>query len=290
MSGVLFALAAGVGFGLFQTVNRRVNQQVDAYRATFALLTMATVTLAGLAIATQDLTALADTSLNTFGYFAGAGIVHFFFGWTFLSLSQQRVGASRTGVAIAATPLIGSVLAAILLSESLAPITALGVLLVVGGLAVLARRNKSDQASRTTFPWFGLLAAVSWGTSPLFIRLGLEGLPSPLIGVSVGLAAATIAYAIALVATGRWHLESPSRGIVRWAIVAALLVSGAIASQWVAYDNIEVAVAITLMQVSTPVVILTAPPILGGQMETLTPQLVLGTILVMTGSIAVVLA
>jgi drug/metabolite transporter (DMT)-like permease len=75
-----------------------------------------------------------------------------------------------------------------------------------------------------------------------------------------------------------------------WLGLAGLLVAIAIASQWSSYDLIAIAVAITLMQLSAPVVIATAPLIVGTHMERVTPPVIIGTALIMAGSILVILA
>lgn len=62
----------------------------------------------------------------------------------------------------------------------------------------------------------------------------------------------------------------------------------AIAAQWQAWDLIEVSVAITLMQLATPVVVLAAPLVIGTEMERLTPALLVGTAAVIGGSMLVV--
>lgn len=289
MTGLAAALIAGVGFGVFQAVNRRANQLVDAYRGTFGLLVIAVVVLAVSAVATQDLAPVAEAPLWSFAAFAGAGIVHFFFGWTFLGLSQQRIGASRTGVAIAATPLIGSVLAAVVLDEPLPGLTVVGVLAVVVGVALIATRATTEGLRQTEVPWFALGAALSWGSSPLFIRWGLSGLPIPLFGVTVGLAAAAALYAIVLGLSLPNLAGGSPRAAAPWIGLGAIIVGVAITSQWIAFDLIEISVAITLMQVSTPVVVFTAPFIVGTELEALTWRLVAGMIAVVGGSVLVVL-
>lgn len=291
MSGVAFAIAAGVGFGLFQAVNRRANREIDAYRATFGLLAVGTLSLTMVSLVSQDLALVTAAPVSSIVFFGAAGIVHFFFGWTFLSLSQQQVGASRTGATAAATPLVASLLAAFVLGEGLTVIIGLGVVLVVTGLAVLSLRSRAaGHLADHHFPWFGLGAALSWGTSPLFIRWGLEGLPAPLIGVTVGLASAMLAYALALTFTRRWGVGTIPRSSLGWITLAGVLVAIAIAAQWTSYDLIAIAVAITLMQLSAPVVIVAAPLIVGGDMEHITRPLVVGTLLIMSGSILVILS
>lgn len=288
--GVALAITAGVGFGLFQAVNRRANQGLDAYRATFGLLLIATVGLAIVSALTQDLSLLGEASATSLLHFATAGIVHFFVGWTFLSLSQQRDGAARTGATAGATPPIGTILAAVVLGEGFGLVVAAGVVLVAVGVVALSLRAADGRSLLGSVPWFGLLAAASWGTSPLFIRWGLEGLPAPLLGVTVGMAGATLSYAIALSATGRWTGAPITRPTLLWLTLAGVIVAISIGSQWTSYDTVAIAVAITLMQLSAPVVIVTAPLIVGSHLEKITPSLLLGTGLVMAGSIIVIQA
>ena len=233
MNGAAWALIAGVSFGIFQAVNRRANQLVDAYRTTFALLLVAVVGLGAFAVVTEDLDLLGSAPIASYVAFAAAGTIHFFFGWTFLAVSQQRIGAANTGALIAATPLIGSILAAVVLGESLSPVTIIAIVLVTGGVVLIAHRMGSVDAQLVN-PWFALAAALTWGVSPLFIRWGLDGLPSPIIGVTVGLLAAASLYAIVLAAGAAPTSSGIPRQALGWILIGGFLVAAAIAAQWTA--------------------------------------------------------
>ena len=288
MSGIAWAIAGGIGFGLFQAVHRRVNRLIDAYTATFLLLLGATLALGVVAGLTQDLGLLADAPVSSYVAYVLAGTIHFFFGWTFLNLSQLQVGASRTSVIVGATPLVGSIMAWIFLSESLPLITVVGVLAVSGGVMLVAGGHGGNGSSHG-FPWAGLGSAAVWGTSPLFIRWGLKGLPSPLLGLTVGLAAATIMYGFGIRARSRrMQIRRPPRAALLWVSLSSLLVAGAVASQWKAWDLIEISVAITLLQLSTPTVVILAPLIAGGEAERATPRLLAGMAAILGGSMLVV--
>jgi drug/metabolite transporter (DMT)-like permease len=289
MDGAAWALFAGVSFGVFQAVNRRANQLIDPYRTAFALLLVAVVGLGLFTLATQDLALLGSAPASAFVAFSAAGIIHFFFGWTFLSLSQQRIGAANTGVVTAATPLVGSLLAAVVLGEALGAIALVAIALVTAGVILIARRA-SGEGQRLTFPWFALAASLSWGTSPLFIRWGLEGLSSPVTGVTIGLTAAATLYAIVL-ATGKAPTTSGTPPEVRrWLLIGGILVAVAIAAQWTALDLVEVNVVVTLQQVATPVVVLVAPFIVGSAIERWTWRLIVGMVAVIAGSTMVIWA
>lgn len=289
MGGAAWALFAGMSFGIFQAVNRRANQLIDPYRATFALLLVAVGGLAIFAASTQDLALIASAPVFSFVAFAAAGVVHFFFGWTFLSLSQQRIGAANTGVVTAATPLIGSLLAALVLDEPLGAVALVAIALVTAGVMLIARRASHGDRG-LAYPWFGLAASLSWGTSPLLIRWGLEGLSSPVIGVTIGLAAAAALYA-AVLASGRAPTTSETPPEVRrWILIGGILVAVAIAAQWTALDLVEVNVVVTLQQVATPVVVLVAPFFVGTAIEQWTWRLIVGMVAVIAGSTLVIWA
>jgi drug/metabolite transporter (DMT)-like permease len=279
-----------VSFGVFQAVNRRVNQLIDPYRTTFALLLVAVVGLGVFSVGTQDLSLLPLAPVSAFIAFGAAGVIHFFFGWTFLSLSQQRIGAANTGVVTAATPLLGSLLAALVLNEPFGAVVLIAIALVSAGVILIARRTSDGSGRRLTYPWFALGASLSWGSSPLFIRWGLDGLASPVIGVTIGLAAAAALYAVVL-ASGRAPTTSGAPPEVRrWILIGGILVAGAIAAQWTALDLVEVNVVVTLQQVATPVVVLVAPFIVGTAIERWTRRLILGMVCVIAGSTMVIWA
>ena len=289
MGGAAWALFAGLSFGVFQAVNRRANQLIDPYRATFALLLVAVVGLGVSSVATQDLSLLSSAPVVAFIAFGSAGVIHFFFGWTFLGLSQQRIGAANTGVVTAATPLIGSLLAALVLDEALGAVTLVAIALVSAGVILIAHQTGGDD-ERLTFPWFALAASLSWGTSPLFIRWGLDGLPSPLIGVTIGLAAAAGLYAIVLASGGAPTTAGTPPEVRRWILIGGILVAVALAAQWTALDLVEVNVVVTLQQVATPVVVLVAPFVVGTAIERWTWRLILGMVAVVAGSTMVMWA
>lgn len=290
MTGVIYASLAGVGFGIFQAVNRRANQQLDAYRTVFIVQAAAAGALLIWVTATQDLSLLASAPIVSFFYYAGAGLVHFFVGWTFLSISQQKVGAAVTGAVAGSAPLLGAILAAVVLSEPLTPAMLAGLMLVVAGLAALSLRGGGRPSLRTV-PWFAVGTALTWASSPLFIRWGLEGLDSPLLGVTIGILASTAAYGLTLRATRARRAAGPiSTAAWRWALTGGALVSFCIAVQWLAFDLIAVAVGVTLNQLAVPTVIIAAPLLVGTAREQPSAPLITGAAAVLAGSVLVVLS
>jgi drug/metabolite transporter (DMT)-like permease len=337
MTGTAWAALAGVGFGIFQVVNRKALRELDVYRSTFLQLLVSAVVLVAASSLTQTLDVLAGASWTTLANFAVAGLIHFFVGWTFLNASQKRIGAARASPLLATTPLFGTVIAALALREIPGPITLAGVVLIVAGVVVgsegepgesagsgveaegapvpgrteepdggrevagptgsatfrTRQRARSDAVLRTVRGRlgvaFGLATALAWAISPVFIRAGLEDLPSPLLAVTISMVTAVLAYGVALVVTRRRHSPSSmSRSTLRWKLLAGVLVGISTWLRWLALDQAAVAVVLALGLLSVPTVIALAPLILGRRVERITVRVVAGAALVVTGSMALV--
>ena len=293
MSGVALGALAGVGFGLFQAVNRRVNAMVDVYRATFVLLSIGTTLLTVLSIVTGDVRLLADAPITSLAAFAAAGFVHFFLGWTFLGLSQQRLGAARTGALVGTTPLFGALGALVILGELLTIVRVAALIVVVTGAVAVAlsrRTAGSETQASAGGVAFAFSTALCWSVSPLLIRVGLEGLPSPLLGVTVGIAITACAYGVAVLVFRRRTTPAPFPPTARRLVVlAGILVAVSIWWQWVAFDLAQVAVVLAVLQISAPVVAFVSPLMSTDPMERVGSRLWSGLALIVSGSVVLLL-
>ena len=143
VTGPALAAAAGLGFGVFQTLNRRaVGGMSDAYLATFVQLATALGVLIVATLTTEDLGLLGDATAVSLVCFAVAGLIHFAVGWTFLNMSQMRIGAARTSPLLATTPVFGAVIAILVLNEVPAAVVWVGVALVTAGALVVSLERR----------------------------------------------------------------------------------------------------------------------------------------------------
>lgn len=255
-SGVLWALVAAVGFAFLQVSNRKSNQLVDAYRTAFGLLLAVEVVLLvrSAAIGTLDVTFKAPMSAVL--YFCLAAFLHFVGGWTLLGLSQQQIGVARTGALVSAAPIIGAIVAAVGLDEPLTVPVTVGVVLAVGGVAMISMSGgSSDGESTWRRPWLALIVASIWGTTPLWIRRGLELFDHPVEGLTIGLGFSVLAYAVLLTVTGAWSRGRVSPTALRWMAIGGVSGAVAVAAQWTSYDLTTIAVSITVQQLSVLFVI-----------------------------------
>jgi drug/metabolite transporter (DMT)-like permease len=336
MSGAVWATVAGVGFGLFQSVNRQAVRGLDVWQSTFLQLAVSSVVLLAGTLATGDLAGLADVPPLALAAFLGAGLIHFSVGWTLLNASQKRIGAARTSPLLAATPLFGSILAAVTLGEMPGIVTVLGMLLIVGGVyvtvgtgeppasrpdgleapggseggsegapaahperAATAQGAASAEAaaapalrpgSRWQGSLFGLGTAACWAVSPLLIREGLARVPSPGLGVTISMVAATIPQGVVVALRRRRGLgEPPLWDALAYKLAAGVLVALSTWTRWEALALTPVAVVLALGLLSVPTVILVAPPLVGRAEEPITRRIVAGAVLVVVGSLVLVL-
>jgi drug/metabolite transporter (DMT)-like permease len=138
VTGVLWAVVAGLGFGVFQSFNRRAGRSIDSYLSTFMLLIVSSIVLAIVSLLTEDLSLLKEAPLMAYVDFGLAGFVHFFLGWTFLTLSQKLVGAARTGALIGTTPLFAFAVGLVFFGEALSLPVIIGVMLVMSGVYLVS--------------------------------------------------------------------------------------------------------------------------------------------------------
>jgi drug/metabolite transporter (DMT)-like permease len=289
VSGVLWATASGIGFGLFQSLNRRAIRGIeDPYVSTFLQLAVATGILVLASLVSEDVGQLGDASGEAITLFALAGVIHFVLGWLLLNVSQMRIGASRTAPLITLTPLFGVFLAAVTLGELPAPAALAAIVPVMVGAWLLASRGSGHIAiERDTIFAFG--TAFMWALSAVLTVEALEGLDSPLLGVTLGLLAATATLGGALLARGSpFAVRSIATGSLALKLLAAAVVAFATWFRLLALDVTDVAVVLATNLVSVPITLVLAPIMVGRHLEQADARVWLGGVLIVAGVLALI--
>jgi drug/metabolite transporter (DMT)-like permease len=253
------------------------------------LLAGSTVILAAASVLTEDLAQLAGIPLVTYVNFGLAGLVHFYLGWTFLTISQNKVGAARTGALSGTTPLFALIVSALAFDEFLRLPVLVGILMLVAGVYLISF-EKNPLAGAGTTIWrdslFGLGVAVCFSISPIFIRGGLEDLNSPLLGVTIGMGFSALAYGITLLfRRKRIHQGPIPRDALWFQLAAAIFVGVSTWTRWIALDMAPVGVVLALGRLNVPVVILLSPMLVGKAQENVTSRVWFGAALIVAGSL-----
>ena len=133
---------------------------------------------------------------------------------------------------------------------------------------------------------FGLGTAICFATSAIFIRHGLEGLPSPLLGVTIGMVITTVVYGVLLLFRRKQIQQGPiPRDAWLFQIAAGAMVGLATWMRWIALDMAPVAVVMALGRTNVPVVIFLAPLLVGRKAERVTARVWLGAALIVAGAV-----
>ncbi len=294
LAGAIYASLAGLGFGIFQAFNRKARTGFSVSWATFILLLVSAVLMAVGSILTEDLTVLVQAPASAVLNFALAGLIHFFLGWTLLTISQNKVGAARTGALVGATPLFAAIVAALAFDEYLSLPVLAGIVTVVAGVYFVSVSGKNE-ANPVKFRWrdsvYGLGVALSFAISPIFIRGGLDEMDSPLLGVTIGMSVSAVAYGIILLLRReRLNLSEVPRESLYYQLGAGLFVGASTWVRWLALSMAPVAVVLTLGRLNIPVVIILSIFLVGQKEEHVTGRVWLGAALVVAGSTLLIFA
>lgn len=225
---------AGVGLGVAAAFTLAVNSLcvrmgTDRGRVFDVLLVVFLVNVA-VGIPLFLLFEYPDVSLTvpTAVAFMAAGVVGQLVARTTKYLGIQRIGASRTQPITALNVLVASVLAVVLLGETATVAHLLGIVLAVLGVSAIswetARDNPLELSRRDLATGLVLpgVAALLYGSEPVFARFGLVGGTSFLTGF-------LIASVTALAALSSYRLarrDFPTKAILQWPSMKWYLAAG----------------------------------------------------------------
>jgi uncharacterized membrane protein len=133
---------------------------------------------------------------------------------------------------------------------------------------------------------FGIGTAICFAISAIFIRNGLEDLPSPLLGVTIGMVITAIVYGLLLLFRRKQIQQGPiSRDAWLFQLAAGAIVGLATWARWIALDMAPVAVVMALGRTNVPIVIFLAPLLVGRKAERVTVRVWLGAALIVAGAV-----
>ena len=114
-----------------------------------------------------------------------------------------------------------------------------------------------------------MLAALCWAISPIFIRQGLQGLPSSIWGTAVGMLVATVIYLVWNVCLKQWkEVSGTTRKDYYWQMLGGLTGALGILFRNIALETTRVAIVIALAQTASLFTLIFVPFILGKSLST----------------------
>jgi uncharacterized membrane protein len=180
------------------------------------------------------------------------------------------------------------VLAVITLGEFPQAVALAAIAPIMVGAWLLASRGSGGVAiERDSI--FALGTAFMWSLSAVLTVKALEGLDSPLLGVTLGLLAATAALGAALFARGSLGaIRSIARNTLALKLSAAVLVAFATWFRLLALGETDVAVVLATNLVAVPITLVLAPMVVGRHLEQADARVWLGGLLVGVGVLALI--
>ncbi len=226
MLGILYSLLAAATFALNAAAARRAVLSGTVLQGLMITVPLGVPLFLILVFLTGETGILTSMPLEAHLWFAAAGIIHFVIGRYGNYAASGAIGTNLASPILQCDVLIALALAMYLLGESLTPLRALGIILVLVGPSLVANHGDAgkkkdsavntktasataatDAAPKSAFEpryaegyAYAVIAAIGYGLSPVLIGLGLKasGGTGALAGGLVSYIAATAAVGLIL--------------------------------------------------------------------------------------------
>ena len=296
MSGPVFALLSALSYAFNSIFLRRAVVRVsDATIGTLISVPMAVPFVIVALVVTGQFSRIFDFSWQSYLWLAAAGIVHYVVGRSLYYSGVQLVGANITGILWRVNAPVAVILGISLLGEPLTWQLVTGVLLIVFGITVTGLNPQMLGTVKGQFSRippkaliFGFGAGVSWGISPILIKMGLRDFGSPVAGVFISFLAATIVLGISLLGHGRRTILAGMAGRTVGLFLGAGVCSCIANLTRYTALSLAPASAITPLVSTSPIFVLGLSYLINRKLEIFSKPVIIGTIAVVLGSILLV--
>lgn len=304
MLGAVLGLGFAAAFGVNSILSRRGVVRANAsYVANVSILSGPVFFLV-VAVIVGDIFRLGQFPWNSYAFFAIAGVVHFAFGRTFGYKSLELIGVTRSNIVTGLSTIVSVGMAVVFLKEVLSPIIVLGIALSLSGpLIVALKEQTTPKAAQTgTSPkgkevdrqtlyrglLYGVGSALFWGSSPLFVKLGIESGGSSIAGNLTSFTAASLFIApLFLSVKNRAELLAPDWKSLRLALMSGFSsnVGQMLRFLALAYGSV---ITVSLMQRTIPIWSLLLAFIFNRKLENFGRWTLAGNALLFIGTVLVV--
>ena len=307
MVGNILGLGSAAAFGVSWIVTRRgVLRASSNYVATISVFA-GPFFFATVAIITGDLFRLSQFPWGFYLYMALSGVVHFALGRTWTYRSIQLIGATRSNVVISLNPIVTVILGMIVLQETVTPIMVVGIVFTLASpLAVLVTEPtvSGNTLSGVKIPgreldrptlykgfFYGIGGCLFWGSSAIFVKLGLEDGGSPIVGSLIAyLSASIVILPFSTLNRGyREELLHGDRNSLRIALFSGLITNIAQLMRYIAI-GLGSAIVVSLMLRTAPLWTLLFSFIFNREYESFSRGVLLGNALLIAGTLLIILA
>jgi len=184
MTAILFALGAGILWGVSPSLLKRGLVSSNVSTATLVSQYVSTATLIAITAVRGELWSN-QLTWQIFVIFAAAGVAASF-GKIFMNKGIDTVGASKSVSVKNSSPIITVLLGATLLGERIDLAIILGVSFIVGGILLLARMTRKEGGPNGwVYFMYPLLSALCFGVNPIIKKFGMLAASLPALGTLI---------------------------------------------------------------------------------------------------------
>jgi len=264
MFGALLALTSAAFFGLNSAATRRGVLRATVLQGMAITVPLGVPIFVAFAFAMGGFQVLADWELAVWFWMVLAGIVHFVIGRYGNYRATQALGSTLSTPIQQLSILVALALGFAFLGETINAVNLAGIgLVIIGPMLLVRRRDATKKAARAKGfqpdfgpgMFWGGVSAFGYGTSPLFIVLGLAaaggGLADSAAGVMVSYIAATLVVAAMVIgAGGRKYLASLDRSSARWFVLSAIFAALSQLLRYLALAVAPISVVVPIQRLS----------------------------------------
>jgi drug/metabolite transporter (DMT)-like permease len=178
--GALSALGSAFTWALTSLLARTIHPTLSFVAINAIRSTVAGVLLVGWVVAVDGVRALTSMSMTTFVLLALSIALAVGVGDNLFFESSRAVGLARSMTIAMTYPLITTLLAALILDETITARVVVGALLTLAGIALIVAGRSHATEERHEHYWLGVgaasLASVAWGISPIMMKAPLQEL------------------------------------------------------------------------------------------------------------------
>lgn len=226
--------------------------------------------------------------------FTAAGLIGTMAGRAVYYEGIKRIGASRSESIKASQPLHASLIAVVVLAETVSVGHFLSMVCIVAGIALISYEhgNAGVEGADTSYAalTLPLVAAFLYGIEPTFAKLGFAEGPDVFTGLAVKTVSAAVGFLLYLGwKTGIPRPRSFNRGEVPWIVAAGLANTVFLLGYYAALTLEPVSVVVPLVQSSPLLVIVISAFFVSDDLERITVRLAAGAAAVVAGAVGVTL-
>jgi drug/metabolite transporter (DMT)-like permease len=312
--GPIIAVFSALSFSLSDVAVRRGVARAPIAHGAFITVLIGVPLFLIAAIVTGQILRFGDLSFEAYVYLSAAGLVHYVLGRYFNYAAISAIGAARAGPVQAFTLPYSVLVALLFLDEGVTTGMAIGMGMIMVGPFIMVETGQRRQSVPVSVPppgtappqmpsqaedfqlkqaqgyFYATIAAISYGSSPVFIRAALEdaGGVSILGGLVSYIAAAAVLIASLILPSRRGLIAAMQPSTVKVFFAAGYFVWQAQMLRFVALSMASVAVVTTLLRF-TGIFTLVLSWFLNRELEHITWRVVAGILLSLAGAILLVL-